>query len=115
MKQQQEYDISIKGMVDAGIYESEEKAINEAIKSLLKENPEIKKKVAIYMYDNEEISLGRAAEIAGVCFEEMKMILVENGIELRLCPRDYEEARKEHLEAKEILKNERNRKQHRHI
>ena len=112
---QEEIEISLKGLVDSGLYESEEKVIQEALKSLLNENPEIRIKLAIFRYKNDEISLARAAEIAGVSFEDMKLILVENGIKLRLGPKNREDARKEHLSAREILKNERDRKQHRHF
>jgi len=107
---QEEVEIDLKSLVAAGLYESEEKAMYEALKLLLKENPEIKIRLAIYKYQNEEISLARAAEIAGVSFETMKRTLSENGIKLRLGPKDRADARKEYMNVRKILENERDNK-----
>jgi len=107
---QEEFEINLKGLVDSGLYESEEKVIQEALKSLINENPEIRIKLAIFRYKNDEISLAKAAKIAGVSFESMKRILLKNGIEPRLGPESREEAREEHINMRKILKNVRNRK-----
>jgi len=106
---QEETEVSVKDSVDI-LYESEEKAMSEALKSLLKEDPEIREKLAIFRYKNEDISVARAAEIAGVSFEDMKRILVKNGVEPRLGPKTREEARQEHLNMRKILKSVRNSK-----
>ena len=90
-----EVDSNLKGLVDAGIYESEEEAMSDALELLLKENPEYKMKLALYRYQHEEISIGKVAQIAGVCWEDMKEKLVENGITPRFAPRTIEEARKD--------------------
>ena len=45
---QEEFEINLKGLIDSGLYESEEKVIQEALKSLLDDNPEIRIKLAIY-------------------------------------------------------------------
>jgi predicted HTH domain antitoxin len=102
---QEEFEINPKGLVDSGIYESEEKVIQEALKSLINENPDIRIKLAIFRYKNDEISLARAAKIAGVSFESMKRILLKNGIEPRLGPETLEEARQEHINMRKILVN----------
>jgi predicted HTH domain antitoxin len=107
---QEEIEINLKGLVDSGLYESEEEVIQEALKSLLNDNPEIRIKLAIYRYKNDEISLARAAKIAGVSFESMKRILLKNGIEPKLGPESREEARQEHINMRKILKNVRDRK-----
>ena len=106
---QKEANISLKGLVEAGLYESEEKAIYEAVKLLLKEHPDYKKKLAIYRYQTEDITLAKAAEIAGVSLETMKQVLVENGVEPELGPETIEEAREECLNMRKII-DERNRK-----
>jgi predicted HTH domain antitoxin len=92
---QKEVVIDLKDLVDAGLYESEEKAMHEALRLLLKENPEYKIKLAMYRYQNEKISIGKAAEIAEVPWETMRDELNKNGIELRLAPRNIEELRKD--------------------
>ena len=92
---QQEVKNNNKVLVDAGLYESEE-------------NPEYKMKLALYRYQNEDISIGKAAEIAGVCWEDMRDELVKNGINPRLAPRTIEEAQKDYHTIRKFL-SERNR------
>jgi predicted HTH domain antitoxin len=70
---------NLKGLVDSGIYKSEDEVIHYALKHLLNSNPEQRLKLAIHRYQNEEVSLGKAAEIAGLCWEEMKDALIKNG------------------------------------
>ncbi|MDQ1328117.1 MAG: hypothetical protein QG641_1402 [Candidatus Poribacteria bacterium] len=101
--------MNLKGLVDSGIYESEEIAINEALNLLLKENPEYRMKLALYRYQNEDISIGKAAQIAGVCWEDMRDELNKHDIPLRLAPRTIEEARKDYQVIRGLM-NERNRK-----
>ena len=102
---QEETEINLKGLVDTGLYESEEKAIYEALKALFNENPKIRKKLAIYRYQNKEISLGKAAQIAGLCWEEMKDELIRNGIKPKLGPQTIEEAKKDSLVLERYLEN----------
>jgi predicted HTH domain antitoxin len=83
---------SVKAFVDMGIYQSEGQAIQDAINHLIKAHPEYRIKLAVYRYRDEEISIGKAAEIAGVSFERMKELLIENGIQPRLGARTLEEA-----------------------
>ena len=106
---QKEANVSLKGLVEAGLYESEEKAIYEALELLLKKHPDYKKKLAVYRYQTEDITLAKAAEIAGVSLETMKHIFVENGVEPELGPETIEEAREECLNMRKII-DERNRK-----
>ena len=100
---------TLKGLVEAGIYESEEEAMSDALELLLKENPEYRMKLALHRYQHEEISIGKAAQIAGVCWEDMKKILVENGVTPRFAPRNIEEARKDYHTARKLM-DERDRK-----
>ena len=67
---------NLKGLVDSGIYNSEDEVIHFALKQLLENNPEQRLKLAVHRYQNKEISLGKAAEIAGLCWEEMKDVLI---------------------------------------
>jgi predicted HTH domain antitoxin len=99
---------NLKALVDSGLYASEDDVIHDALEHLLEDNPDSRLKIAIYRYQNEEISLGKAAEIAGVCWEDMKRILMKNGIQPRLGPETIEEAREEYLTLERFL-NERKR------
>ena len=71
-------------LIDQGIFEDEESLKNAAYRSLLTMRPELKAEIALSLYKGEEISLGRAAEIAGLSREELKEILASRGIERRI-------------------------------
>ncbi|ODS39499.1 MAG: hypothetical protein A7316_05395 [Candidatus Altiarchaeales archaeon WOR_SM1_86-2] len=51
--------------------------------------------VAVKMYKSGEISLGRAAEIAGVSYEDMRQILNGRGIKIKIGPESVSEAKEE--------------------
>ena len=85
----------LKALISIGIYQSEDEVIQDALQHLLQAHPDYRLKVAIYRYRLEDISLGKAAEIAGVSMEGMKKALIDNGVQPRLGPRTIEEARNE--------------------
>jgi len=70
----------VKALVDAGCYSSESEVIKEAIASLFRENIELKIAVAIELYKKGEVSLSKAAEIAGMTTIEFKEILGKRGV-----------------------------------
>jgi predicted HTH domain antitoxin len=51
--------------------------------------------LAVHRYQSEELSLAKAAELAGVSWSQMREILVEKGIPPRLGPETAEEAEEE--------------------
>lgn len=69
----------VKALVDAGYYSSEFEVIKDAIKSLFRENKELNISVAIELYRKGEVSLSKAAEIAGMTTIEFKEILAKRG------------------------------------
>jgi len=77
-------------LLQRGIFHSEESLMLSAYRSLLTLRPELKIELALSLYEQEEISLGKAAEIAGVSREQMKDILVSRGIERRIAVRSPE-------------------------
>ena len=88
--------IQPRDFVEAGLYSSEEEVIQEALAHLLEDRPDLRLDLAIYEYDVKGgISLGRAAELAGITRWELMDILVSRGVELRLGPVTIEEARAE--------------------
>jgi predicted HTH domain antitoxin len=82
-------------LVEAGLFASEADVIEAALGHLFKDRPELRIAFAIFQYERGEATLMRAAQLAGVHFERMKEILIENGVELRLGPATIEEAREE--------------------
>ena len=81
--------------VKARLYDSEEEVIQDALRHLLRARPEVRIQLAVHRYQQEEISLARAASLAGVSWAQMREILVEKGIQPRLGAETSEEAAQE--------------------
>ena len=77
-------------LLERGLFESKESLMLSAYRSLLTLQPGLKTELALSLYEREEISLGRAAEIAGVSREQMKEILASRGVERRIAVRSPE-------------------------
>lgn len=73
-------DRKIKALVNAGYYSSELDVITDAIRSLFRENTELKINAAIELYKEEEVSMSKAAEMAGMNTIEFKETLSKRGI-----------------------------------
>lgn len=74
-----------------GSYRSKDEFMRDAINTLLAANKELRLELAVELYEEEKISLGRAAEIADLNYEEMKDKLFERDIEIRRGPESVEE------------------------
>lgn len=69
-------------LVDAGIYPDISTAVREALRILWQERPQVRIDVAIHRYVTEELSLAKAAALAGVSYNRMKeMLCASEGIE----------------------------------
>lgn len=79
-------------LVEARLYDSEEAVLQDALRHLLRARPEIRIQLAIHRYSQEDLSLARAASLAGVSWAQMKEIFLEKGIQPRLGPEDREAA-----------------------
>lgn len=65
-----------------GYYTSTSEFLKDAIKTILAARKDLRISIAIELY-KKGYSLGRAAEIADIDYEEMKRILTKSGIEIR--------------------------------
>ena len=65
---------------DSGGYSSEEAVLEDAVRALLAKRPELRTDLAVTKYSNGDVSLNRAAELAGVAPAEFKDIISERGI-----------------------------------
>jgi predicted HTH domain antitoxin len=63
-----------------GGYENTDAVVAEAVRELLRQRPELRVSVAVEKYQSDEVSLNRAAELAGVSAEQFKDELAERGI-----------------------------------
>ena len=69
-------------LVRTGRYPSKRELIEDAIRTLLRAKPELKRDVAIELYKKNEVSLSRASEICGLYIEDFKELLKEKGIKI---------------------------------
>ena len=90
-------------LVEARLYPNQEAVIQDALRSLIQEKPQLRVELAIHRYQTEEISLAKAAHLAGQSFDRMKALLVQRGIQPRLGPADEAEARQEVATMERIL------------
>ena len=71
-------------ITELGVYKDKNAFILDAINTLLSSHVELRVSIACKLYENEDMSLGKAAEIVGTSIEEMKKILSEHGIKLKV-------------------------------
>ncbi len=64
-----------------GFYKSSDEFIRDAVNTLLAARKDVRVAIACELYKREEISFGKACEIAFVDMEEMKEILHTKGID----------------------------------
>ena len=69
--------------------------VAEALEQLLRSNPELNWSLVLNAYLDEEINLGKAAELLGIHELELRERFIELGIPLRLGPADLSEAQAE--------------------
>lgn len=62
-------------ITELGLYKDKDDFILDAINTLLSARRELRIEIACRLYEKEEISLGKAAEIVGTSIEEMKKLL----------------------------------------
>ena len=82
-------------LVQAGLYPDEQAVAEEALQVLWQERPQLRLDLAVYQYQTKEISLAKAAAMAGVSFDRMKAILLQRAIQPRLGPETVDEVRQE--------------------
>ncbi len=61
------------------------------------------KKIAIELYREGKVSLGKACEVAGLSYEDMKELLNKNKVEIRRGSESFEELKIKAKELTEIL------------
>jgi Arc/MetJ-type ribon-helix-helix transcriptional regulator len=89
--------VTLKSLVQAGLYPNEDAALEEALRVLWQERPQLRLDWAVYQYRSGELSL------AGVSFDRMKENLVQRGIQPRLGPANLDEAQAEVSEIEKSL------------
>lgn len=70
----------LKVISSTGLYRDEDEFIKEAVNTLLAARKDLRVSIACELYKRDEISLGKACEIASLNIEEMKEELHKRGI-----------------------------------
>lgn len=76
----------IEALIRAGYYSSKSEAVKDAFRTLLDSKPALKLASAIELYKSSEVSLSKAAEIAGMNIEDFKRMLSDRGIKREIKP-----------------------------
>jgi len=70
----------VEAVIRSGVYSDEEELYNDAIRALFDVKTDLKMIAAVELYKEGEVSLEKAAEIAGVNVIQFKEILSQKGI-----------------------------------
>ena len=74
-------ELQLEALLKAGIFRSRGEAIEEAVRTLFTTRPQLRVEAAIQLFREGEVTLGRAAEIAGLTRWEFDMLLAGRGID----------------------------------
>lgn len=77
------YRQEIGAVVEAGYYSNKSEVVRDAIRVLFETRSELRQASAIELYKKGDVTLSRAAEIAGMNMFELKEILKDRGIKIR--------------------------------
>jgi predicted HTH domain antitoxin len=73
-------DMELATLIKAGIFRSKREAVAEALRLMFATRPQLRLEAAIQLFKDEAITLGRAAELAGLTRWEFETILADRGI-----------------------------------
>jgi predicted HTH domain antitoxin len=77
------------------LYKQQPRLVDAALQHMIESNPDLAWSLVVSAYLDEEINLGKAAEMLGLHELELRDRFVDLGIPLRLGPADKAEARAE--------------------
>jgi hypothetical protein len=80
-----ELDEELSALAATGLYESREAFLFDAVNTLLAARPDLREAIACKLYEEERVSLGRAAAWSGLTLDSMKAALARRGV-LRQAP-----------------------------
>jgi predicted HTH domain antitoxin len=74
-------ELELDALVKAGIFRSKSEVVDEALRLLFATRPQLRTEAAIQLLKDGQVTLARAAEIAGVTRWEFEEILADHGIQ----------------------------------
>ena len=99
-------DEELKALVRTGYYENKSEIFRTALREFLANNRTLRISIALEMYKANEATFAKAADIAGVPYEEMKEIFWEYGVEFERGPANVKELLEEVEELEETLERD---------
>lgn len=75
--------LELNAIPETGYYDSTSEFFRDAVRSILAARKDLRIAIATTLYKKGKISLGKAAEIADVNYDEIKKILYDSGIKRR--------------------------------
>jgi predicted HTH domain antitoxin len=84
-------ELELNALVKAGIFRNRTEAVREALRVLFATRPQLSVEAAIQLYREGDVTLGRAAEIAGITRWEFETLLADRGIVRLVTPDSTEE------------------------
>jgi len=85
------FENEIKALIRAGLYRNKGELIKDALINLFQTKPDLRLNLAIEMYKNKELSIGRAAEMAGLNIIQFREILSNRGFVTEVGSKSVEE------------------------
>ncbi len=73
----------VDALVRSGVYSTKNELIEDALRTLFEFRKDLRVAAVVELYKTEEMSISKAAELAGVSTEEMKDFLVKEGVRIR--------------------------------
>jgi len=70
-------------LIRSGLYSTKNELVEDALKTFFEFRTDMRIAAVVEMYKTEDISISRAAELAGVSTEEIKDFLVKAGIRIK--------------------------------
>lgn len=70
----------LEALISAGYYDNKSEIMRDAFRQLLASRKELRLVIALELYKRGRATISRAAEVAGVSFEDIKTILSAEGI-----------------------------------
>ena len=77
-------DDQINGLIRAGYYPNKSELMMDALRYLFSRRQDLRLASAVELYQEEKVTLSRAAEMAGMVSEEFKDVLVEKCLKIRV-------------------------------
>lgn len=76
--------LELEALVRAGIFATREQGVQEAVRALFTTRPQLRIEAAVQLYKEGHVTLGQAAEMAGLSRWEFRDLLVDRGVKVEV-------------------------------